>query len=75
MTKKMYTNKPVVETEVVEFDKDMTNHDRRIEQLEAKVRHLSEQIHKMASALALNSRQIRRAGVDINNLGTSLRNK
>lgn len=71
----MYTNKPTVETEVVEFDKDITNYDRRIEILESKVRQLSEQIHQMASALALNSRQIRRTNTDINNLTTVVRNK
>ena len=73
--KSMYTNKPTVETEVVEFDKDITNYDRRIDILESKVRQLSEQIHQMASALALNSRQIRRTNTDINNLTTVVRNK
>lgn len=71
----MYTNKPVVETEVVEFDKDTTNYDRRIEKLENTVRQLSEQIHKMASALQLNSRNLRRANTDITNITTVLKNR
>ena len=73
--KTMYTNKPVVETEVVEFDKDTTNYDRRIEKLENTVRQLSEQIHKMASALQLNSRNLRRANTDITNITTVLKNR
>lgn len=75
MTKKMYTNKPLLETEVAEFDKTTTNYDKRIEKLEDTVRHLSEQIHKMASALDLNSRQIRRQNTDIHNVSTVLRNR
>lgn len=75
MTKPMYTNKPVLETEVAEFDKDLTNYDKRIEKLEATVRQLSEQIHKMATALQLNSRNLRRANTDITNITTTLRNR
>ena len=76
MTKKaMYSNKPIVETEIVEFDKTASNYDRRIEKLEDTVRHLSEQLHKMASALELNSRQIRRQNTDIHNVNTVLRNR
>jgi uncharacterized protein YeeX (DUF496 family) len=71
----MYTNKPIIETEIVEFDKTITDNERRIEKLENIVRQLSEQIHKMSSALALNSRQIRRQNTDIHNVTTVLRNK
>lgn len=71
----MYSNKPIVETEIVEFDKTASNYDRRIEKLEDTVRHLSEQLHKMASALELNSRQIRRQNTDIHNVNTVLRNR
>lgn len=76
MTKKaMYSNKPIVETAVVEFDKTSTNYNRRIEKLEDTVRHLSEQLHKMASALELNNRNMRRANTDITNITTVLRNR
>lgn len=71
----MYSNKPIVETEIAEFDKTSTNYDRRIEKLEDTVRHLSEQLHKMATALELNSRNMRRANTDITNLTTVLRNR
>jgi septal ring factor EnvC (AmiA/AmiB activator) len=70
----MYANKPVVETGVVEFDKKELDSEKRIKKLEDTVRHLSEQVHKMASALQLNSRQIRRQNTDIHNVNTVLRN-
>lgn len=73
--KVMYSNRPLVETEIVEFDKTATNQDKRIEKLEATVRHLSEQLHKMATALELNSRNMRRANTDITNITTTLRNR
>jgi predicted nucleic acid-binding Zn-ribbon protein len=71
----MYTNKPVIETEIVEFDKKELDSQKRIKVLEEKVRMLSEQIHKMASTLSLNSRQIRKQNTDINNVTTAIRNK
>ena len=71
----MYSNKPIVETQIVDFDKTATNQDKRIEKLEDTVRHLSEQLHRMASALELNSRQIRRQNTDIHNVNTVLRNR
>ncbi len=71
----MYTNKPVMETEIVEFDKKELDAEKRIKVLEEKVRLLSEQVHKMASALSLNSRQIRRQNTDIHNVTTVLRSK
>ena len=71
--KPMYTNKPVIETEIAEFNQTDANSEKRIEKLENTVRHLSEQLHKMATALELNSRQLRRQNTDINNVTTVLR--
>ena len=71
----MYSNKPVIETSVVEFDKKELDAEKRIKFLEDKVRTLSEQVHRMASTLALNSRQLRRQNTDINNVTTVLRSK
>ena len=68
----MYSNKPIIETGVVEFDKKELDAEKRIKNLEDKVRVLSEQLHKMASALNLNSRQFRRTTTDINNLTTAM---
>lgn len=75
MTKKMYTNKPLIE-DTAESTKMITLDDKkRIEHLEAKVRQLSEQVNKLASALALNGRQIRRQNTDIHNVNTVIRNR
>jgi hypothetical protein len=71
----MYTNKPVIEAEIVEFDKKELDAEKRIKFLEEKVRTLSEQVHKMASTLSLNSRQLRRQNTDIHNVTTVLRSK
>jgi septal ring factor EnvC (AmiA/AmiB activator) len=71
--KPMYTNKPVIETEIVEFNQIDATSEKRIEKLENTVRHLSEQLHKMATALELNSRQLRRQNTDIHNVTTVLR--
>jgi septal ring factor EnvC (AmiA/AmiB activator) len=71
----MYTNKPVIETEIIEFDKKELDAEKRIKVLEEKVRTLSEQVHKMASTLSLNSRQLRRQNTDIHNVTTVLRSK
>ena len=68
----MYSNKPVIETEIIEFDKKELDAEKRIKNLEDKVRVLSEQLHKMASALQINSRQFRRTTTDINNLTTAI---
>jgi hypothetical protein len=70
--KPMYTNKPAIETEIAEFNQIDANSEKRIEKLENTVRHLSEQLHKMATALELNSRQFRRTTTDINNLTTAI---
>ena len=71
----MYSNKPVIETGIVEFDQKELDTNKRIKNLEDKVRLLSEQVHKLASALQLNSRQMRRANTDITNITTVLRNR
>ena len=71
----MYSNKPLVETEIMEFNQKELDAEKRIKNLEDKVRLLSEQIHKMASALQLNSRNLRRANTDITNITTVLKNR
>jgi predicted nucleic acid-binding Zn-ribbon protein len=71
----MYTNIPDLETEVVEFNQKEPDSEKRIKVLEEKVRMLSEQLHKMATALELNSRQLRRQNTDINNVTTVLRSR
>jgi hypothetical protein len=71
--KKMYTNKPMLDTEsLLESTPSTTDSEKRVKVLEEKVRMLSEQLHKMATALELNSRQFRRATTDINNLTTAM---
>jgi septal ring factor EnvC (AmiA/AmiB activator) len=70
----MYSNKSVVESEIVESNQKELDAEKRIKNLEDKVRTLSEQVHRMASTLALNSRQLRRQNTDINNVTTVLRN-
>lgn len=71
--KKMYTNKPILITESNPTTIPEKDDKKRIKNLEDEVRHLKEQLHKMASALNLNSRQFRRATTDINNLTTAIR--
>jgi hypothetical protein len=74
--KKMYTNKSVIETEsLLESAPSNTDSEKRIKFLENKVSQLSEQLHKMATALELNSRQLRRQNTDIHNVTTVIRNK
>jgi len=75
--KKMYTNKPIVVTESESNLTIITEKDdkKRIKTLEDEVRQLKEQLHKMASALNLNSRQLRRQNTDIHNVTTALRSK
>jgi len=74
---KMYTNKPLVEQPETEVQlAHERDHDhKRIKQLESKVSQLAEQVAKITEALQLNSRQIRRANTDINNLTTVIRNR
>jgi hypothetical protein len=73
----MYTNKPIVITESESNLTIITEKDdkKRIKTLEDEVRQLKEQLHKMASALNLNSRQLRRQNTDIHNVTTALRSK
>jgi chaperonin cofactor prefoldin len=71
---KIYSNKPIVETGVIEFEQKEPDTEKRIKILEDKVRMLSEQVHKMASTLSINSRQLRRQNTDIHNVTTVLRN-
>lgn len=72
----MYSNKPVVETESLRTELPATNDsEKRIKQLEDRVRLLGEQLHKVATALELNSRNMRRANTDITNITTVLRNR
>lgn len=73
--KKMYTNKPVVVTETNQPAIKEQDDKKKIKTLEDEVRQLKEQVHKMASALALNSRQIRRQNTDIHNVNTAIRNR
>jgi hypothetical protein len=74
--KKMYTNKPVIDTEsLLEPIPSNTDSEKRIKFLEDRVRGLTEQVHKMASALELNSRQLRKQNTDIHNVSTVIRNK
>lgn len=74
--KKMYTTKPVLGTEsLLESSPSNTDSEKRIKFLENKVSQLSEQLHKMATALELNSRQLRRQNTDIHNVSTVIRNK
>lgn len=74
--KKMYTNKPLID--ITEMDTAATanmNDAKRIRFLEDRVRHLTEQVNRMAAALSLNGRQIRRQNTDINNIATTVRQK
>lgn len=73
--KKMYTNKPAVITETNQPVIKEQDDKKKIKTLEDDVRQLKEQVSKMASALALNSRQIRRQNTDIHNVNTVLRNR
>jgi TolA-binding protein len=68
----MYTNQITEHKEVTVQPNDP---EKRIKFLEDRVRHLSEQVNKMANLLALNSRQIRRQNTDIHNVTTVIRNK
>lgn len=70
----MYSNKPVVETKET-FATKSSDQQKRIDELESQVRNLTEQVHKLASALQLNSRQMRRANTDITNITTVLRSR
>ena len=71
----MYTNKPMLDTEsLLESTPSNTDSEKRVKVLEEKVRMLSEQLHKMATALELNRRQLRRQNTEIHNVTKVLRN-
>ena len=74
--KKMYTNKPVVETDPTPFTPIKYKSEfQRIDALEEKVRQLSEQVHKIATVLELNSRQLRRQNTNIDSIGRNISNQ
>jgi predicted nucleic acid-binding Zn-ribbon protein len=73
--KNMYTKKSPETTESNQPVIKEQDDKKRIKTLEDEVRQLKEQVHKMASALALNGRQIRRQNTDIHNVNTVLRNR
>jgi hypothetical protein len=74
--KKMYTNKPVIDTEsLLEPIPNNMDSKKKIKFLEDRVRDLTEQVHKLATALDLNNRQLRRQNTDIHNISTVVRNK
>jgi hypothetical protein len=76
LNKKMYTNIPIVETENLLVDlPESSDNDKRIKRLEDRVRHLSEQLHRVTAAIELNTKQIRRQNTDIHNVNTVLRNR
>ena len=72
----MYTNKPLID--ITDMDTAATanmNDQKRIRFLEDRVRHLTEQVNRIAAALALNGRQLRRQNTDINNISTAVRQR
>ena len=71
----MYINKSVTEGETSQPVIQEQDDKKRIKTLEDEVRQLKEQVNRMASALALNNRQIRRQNTDIHNVNTVLRNR
>lgn len=72
--KKMYTNKPVVNlTEMDVEDASSLDQNKRIEKLETKVRQLNEQLNRVISALALNSKAIRKNSNNIDSLASRTR--
>lgn len=75
MKKKMYTNKPLVEAVSTVMPTENLETDKRVKFLEDRVRQLTEQVNRMASALALNSRQLKRTNTDVHNITTVVRQK
>ncbi len=67
---KMYTTKPLIET--TEFDSENQTNEKRIKFLEDKVRQLTEQLNRVAAAIELNGKQIRRQNSNIQNVNSSL---
>jgi predicted nucleic acid-binding Zn-ribbon protein len=66
----MYTTKPLIET--TEFDSENQTNEKRIKFLEDKVRQLTEQLNRVAAAIELNGKQIRRQNSNIQNVNSSL---
>lgn len=71
--KKMYTTKPLIEATELDSPTEHLANEKRIKFLEDRVRHLTEQVNRMAAAIELNGRQLRRQNTDINNVTTVLR--
>ena len=66
-------NTPMIVTENAKPVVKEQDDKKRIKTLEDEVRQLKEQVHRMAAALSLNSRQIRRQNTDIHNVTTAIR--
>lgn len=75
MKKPMYTNKPLIEATEIDSSTEHLANEKRIKFLEDRVRLLTEQVNRLASAIELNGRQIRRQNTDIHNVNTVLRNR
>ena len=73
--KKMYTNRPLIEASEIERPTENLDSEKRIKFLEDRVRQLTEQVNRMAAAIELNGRQIRRQNTDIHNVNAVLRNR
>ena len=73
--KKMYTSKPLIESSEIDSPTEHLANEKRIKFLEDRVRQLTEQMNRMAAAIELNGRQIRRQNTDIHNVNTVLRNR
>ena len=70
--KKMYVNNSDEAAESITYP-NVTDDKKKIKYLEDTVRKLSEQVNRLASALQVSNRQIRRQGTDIHNVTTVLR--
>ena len=70
----MYTNKSDEVAESITHT-NVTDDKKKIKYLEDTVRKLSEQVNRLASALQVSNRQIRRQNTDIHNVNTVLRSK
>jgi len=70
----MYVNNSDEIVESITYP-NVTDDKKKIKYLEDTVRQLSEQVNKLAAALQVSNRQIRRQGTDIHNVTTVLRNK
>ena len=72
---KMYTNKPLIEATEFDSPTEHLANEKRIKFLEDRVRQLTEQMNRMAAAIELNGKQIRRQNTDIHNVNTVLRKR